>query len=62
MRVNFQNELLKYSSALACEDTTIPSLRNVGIGITTKDRWDDLEATLTGAQLQGLFGLGNDSH
>ena len=57
MRVNYQNELLKYSGALGCGDTTISSLSNVGIGITTRDRWDDLEATLTVLNCQGLSAL-----
>ena len=62
MRVNCQNESLKYPSALGCDDTTISSLSNVGIGITTKDRWDDLEATLTVLSCKGFSALANDSH
>ena len=56
MRPNCR-ESVKYPSALGCGDTTISSLSNVGIGITTKDRWDDLEATLTVLTGKGFSAL-----
>lgn len=56
MRANC-HESVKYPSALSCGDTTISSLSNVGIGITTKDRWDDLEATLTVLEEKGFSAL-----
>ena len=56
MRANC-HESVKYPSALGCGDTTISSLSNVGIGITTKDRWEDLEATLTVLEEKGFSAL-----
>lgn len=35
----------------------IPATRAIGIGITTKDRWDDLAATLGRLRDEGLVGL-----
>lgn len=35
----------------------IPASRLIGIGITTKDRWDDLEITLTRLREEGLDSL-----
>jgi Glycosyl transferase family 2 len=56
-RANCENRSLEYSSAPRCGDSVISPLSNVGIGITTKDRWQDLEATLTVLSCKGFSAL-----
>jgi Glycosyl transferase family 2 len=56
-RANCENRSLEYPSAPRCGDSVISPLSNVGIGITTKDRWQDLEATLTVLSCKGFSAL-----
>ena len=56
-RANCENRSLEYPSAARCGDTVISPLSNVGIGITTKDRWIDLEGTLTVLSCKGFSAL-----
>ena len=56
-RANCENRSFEYPSAPRYDDSVIAPLSNVGIGITTKDRWEHLEATLTVLSCKGFSVL-----